>query len=253
MKPKTIVLALLAAALGATCWSQGTEPTADEPQESDLESALRQALDEYFLTAEACIELDIGFPAEFGTSRDSTLPRQLRFLDELVAAGLLEARESRKRIHRVPLDGPRVAEDVPARIYSLTRLGESVSSSWVTALGSTGTRLCYGSYRVVEIKNLEDSVRVIRVQSGSVEAMSQRTVHYTYVAEGIADWARGSVALQEDFPTLARDLGSETAPAAAKADLVHTPEGWVHRALWAPVWGSNLQPAGNPAVEELGL
>ena len=209
------------------------DPTRRDPTEENFLAAIQ----DYFRTERACIELDIDFPAEFSATNRQAFRSRSRYLDELVAIGLLAVADTQQRVQVVPLGGSRQTKLVPSRTYSLTSMGRSVSTIWITELGETGTKLCYGTYRVVEIMAFTEPLRPVGVR---IPAESQRIVTYTFEAADIAEWASGSQQLRSEFDVIDRDLAAESGPIEGTARLVLTQEGWVHRSLLTGVWGSYL-------------
>jgi hypothetical protein len=242
MKPMALLLVLSAF---AGCSGSSPEVPPEGPVARGAEARptaanFKQAMQAYFSAEHACIGLEVEFPAQFTETGRAAFRRRSKYLDEFVAIGFLRVEDTQQKIHVVPLDGPRRTELIPSVTYSLTPKGRTAATDWITEVGSTGTRFCYGSYRVLEITGSTKPRPLLVFPTTSVNA--QVTVNYTYEADGIAEWATGSQILQDHFTVLARDLASESAPIEGTAELVLTPKGWMHRKLGAPVWGSRANP-----------
>lgn len=209
-----------------------------EPTKANFRNAIQKYLD----TENACVEVDIEFPAEFSEIGRPLSRKRSKYLNELVSIGLLSAADSIQRVHIVPLEGPRYTKLVPSITYSLTDSGRSVSSIGITDLGETGTNFCYANYRVVEITGFSQPAGLEgNVIPEFIPGISQTTVNYTFEVADMAEWARNTRALRDYFDVMDRDLGTESKPLEGEAVLVLTLWGWVHKELLTPVWGSNVE------------
>lgn len=228
------------ACVGAGCVS-GEDEQGFETLWQPTKANFRNAIQKYLDLENACVEVDIEFPADFSEIGRPLSRKRSRYLDELVSIGLLSAADTDQRVHIAPLEEPRHTRLVSSTTYSLTEFGRSVSSIWITDLGETGTKFCYANYRVVEITEFSQPAGLDgNAMPERIRGISQTTVNYTFEVADIAEWARNSRVLRDYFDVMDRDLGAESKPLEGEAVLVLTLWGWMHKELLTPVWGSDV-------------
>lgn len=189
------------------------------PQDATDKNFL-QAIAKYQDQQDACFNAPGSFPFEIAKN-DRTFEKKTAILNELAKAGLLKTEEVQVKQIEFFGTGGQMTEGLR---YSATEQAEPFMVVSDRPSLFTGAQFCYGDYKAVAVKSFTEPA----------DMMGQKIsrVIYTYQLADAASWAKNSAILQEQIPSLAKDIGSLSTPLERESVLILTNEGWVHEKLF---------------------